>query len=122
MLKIEERLSEDEIYSLAKTIPLPVIKTLSERNMIPIQRLDFLLELAEVLGLGGISVPGFDQNNATHEVIINNVNPNKVTCNHTRGYLSTIFSDGLGKTFECNETECVSHGGSACHFVLSVRG
>lgn len=122
ILKIEERLSPSEIYELAKKIPLPIIKILSERQMKELERLDFLLQLAEVLGMGSISVPNFDRNKNTHEVIITNTNPNKVSCHHTRGYLASIFSDALTKIFECTETECVSQGMGNCKFTLSIKG
>ncbi len=122
ILKIEEHLPPEEIYVLAKKIPLPIIKILSDRKMKELERLDFLLQLAEVLGMGSISVPNFDQNNSTHEVSITNTNPNKVSCHHTRGYLASIFSDALKKTFECNEIQCVSQGAESCKFTLSVKG
>jgi predicted hydrocarbon binding protein len=121
ILKIEERVSPDEIYELAKKMPLPIIKILTDRKMEELERLDFLLELAEVFGMGNISVPNFDQNKSTHEVVITNANPNKILCHHTRGYLASVFSDSLKKTFECNETQCVSKGGENCKFTLSPK-
>ena len=122
VLKIEEHLSPDEIYELAKKMPLPIIKILSDRKMKELERLDFLLQLAEVFGMGSINVPNFDQSKITHEVTITNANHNKISCHHTRGYLSSIFSDSLKKSFECNETECVSKGAGKCKFVLSAKG
>ncbi len=122
ILKIEEHLSPEEIYGLAKKIPLPIIKILSDRKMKELERLDFLLQLAEVLGMGSINVPNFDQNNSTHEVAITNTNPNKVSCHHTRGYLASIFSDALNRTFECTEIQCVSQGAEDCKFTLFVKG
>ena len=122
ILKIEEHLSPEEIYILAKKIPLPIIKILSDREMKELERLDFLLQLAEVLGMGSISVPNFDQSNAMHQVIITNTNPNKVSCHHTRGYLASIFSDALKKNFECEENQCVSRGADSCKFTISVKG
>lgn len=122
ILKIEEHLSPDEIYELAKKMPIPIIKILSDRQMKEIERLDFLLQLAEVFGMGSINVPNFDQNKATHDVTITNANPNKISCHHTRGYLASIFSDSLKKNFECNEIECVSKGAEKCKFVLSSKG
>ena len=121
ILKLEEQLQPNEIYELAKKMPLPIIKVLSERKMKELERLDFLLELAEVFGVGSISVPNFDQTKLTHEVIISNSNPNKVSCHHTRGYLATVFSDSLSHNFECDETECVSRGGENCKFVLFTK-
>lgn len=121
ILRIEEHLPPDEIYEFAKKMPLPIIKILSDRKMNELERLDFLLELAEVFGMGSINVLDFDQNKSTHEVIITNVNPNKVSCHHTRGYLASIFSDSLKRNFECDETQCVSKGGENCRFVLSSK-
>ena len=66
LLKMEEHLSPEEIYVLAKKIPLPIIKVLSDREMKELERLDFLLQLAEVLGMGSISVPNFDQSNVVY--------------------------------------------------------
>lgn len=122
ILKIEEHLQPDEVYELAKKMPLPIIKILSDRKMDELERLDFLLELAEVFGMGSISVTNFDQDRSTQEVIIANANPNKVSCHHTRGYLASIFSDSLKKSFECAETDCVSKGAKSCRFVLSSKG
>ncbi len=121
VLKIEEHAQPDELYELAKKMPLPIIKILSDRKMKELERLDFLLELAEVFGMGSVNVPNFDQNQSTHEVMITNANSNKVSCHHTRGYLATVFSDSLKKNFECEETQCVSKGGKTCIFVLSVK-
>lgn len=122
VLKIEEHLSSDDIYDLAKKMPLPIIKILSDRQMKGLERLDFMLQLAEVLGMGSIDVPNFEQGKATHEVNIINTNPNKISCHHTRGYLATIFSDSLTKNFECEEVSCVSKGAEKCSFVLSAKG
>ncbi len=119
VLKIEERLSPDEIYDLAKKIPEPIIKILIERQMKSLERLDFLLELAEVLGMGSIQIPNFDKDKKSHQVIIKNTDPNKVSCHHTRGYLASIFSDSLNKKFECQETQCISKDGESCVFILT---
>lgn len=121
ILKIEECTPPDQLYELAKKMPLPIIKMLSDRKMNEIERLNFLLELAEVLGMGNVSVPNFDQNQNTQEVTITNANANKVSCHHTRGYLSSIFSDSLKKNFECDETQCVSKGAEKCIFILSIK-
>ncbi len=122
ILKIEEKLSEQDIYELAKEMPLPIIKALTDRKMDELERLDFLIELAEVFGMGSISVPGFDQSKSSHEVVVANADPEKSSCNHTRGYLASIFSESLKKEFECEETECVSSGAESCRFVLSSKG
>ncbi len=119
ILKIEEQIAPDEIYELAKKIPLPIMRMLSDRKMRGLERLDFLLELAEVFGMGRIEVPDFDQNKKTHEVIITNISSNKISCHHTRGYLASIFSDSLNRNFECDEKECISKGDKTCRFILS---
>ena len=119
ILKIEEHLQPEEIYELAKKIPLQVIKILTDRKMAELERLDFLLELAEVFGMGSISVPNFNQTNETYEVLIVNANKNKVSCHHTRGYMATVFSDSLKKNLKCEETQCISKGAENCKFVLS---
>lgn len=121
VLKIEEKLEPDDIYELAKKMPESIIKILTERKMGEIEQLDFLLELAEVFGMGSISVPEFNQEKLVHEVIINNANANKVQCNHTRGYLAAIFSNSLKKTFECKELQCISNGSENCRFVLDLK-
>ena len=121
ILKIEEQLSPEEIYQLAKKIPLPIMKILSERQMKDLERLDFLLQLAEVLGMGSINVPDFNQNSNIQIVTIKNANQNKVSCHHTRGYLASIFSDSLNRVFECEEVQCVSQGAESCKFTLSVK-
>lgn len=119
VLKLEEKLSIEELYSLSKKIPEPIIKILTQRKMNDLEKLDFLLELAEVLGMGNIQIPNFDQQKTIHEVIIKNSTANKVSCHHTRGYLATVFSDSLKKNFECQETKCVSKGDEHCLFILS---
>ncbi len=122
ILKMEEHLSPDEIYELAKKMPIPIIKILSDRKMNELERLDFLLELAEVLGMGSISVQNFDPGQDTQKVTVANSSPDKISCNHTRGYLASIFSDSLKKDFECKESECVSGGSSEkCIFVLTAK-
>lgn len=121
ILKMEEQIKPDQVYKFAKKIPVPILKILSDRKMDRLERLDFMLELAEVFGMGNINVPNFDQTKRTHEVIITNANHNKVSCNHTRGYLSTIFSDALNNNFECEETECVSKGFENCKFTISIK-
>ncbi len=122
ILKIEESVPPDEIYELAKKIPLSILKILSDRKMGELERLDFMLELAEVFGMGNINVPNFDQKRSNHDVIITNSNQNKVPCHHTRGYLASIFSDALHKNFECIETECISNGAENCKFSLLAKG
>ncbi len=121
ILKLEEHLQPKEIYELAKKMPLPIIKILSDRKMKELERLDFLLELAEVFGMGSISVPGFDQAKDTHDVTISNADTDKVSCHHTRGYLATVFSDSLKKNFECEETQCGSEIGKECRFILIIK-
>ena len=120
VLKIEEHLQPEEIYKLAKLMPLPIIKILTDRKMAELERLDFLLELAEVFGMGSISVPNFNQSNESHDVTIVNANKNKVSCHHTRGYLATVFSDALKKNLKCDETQCISKGAENCKFLLST--
>ncbi len=122
ILRIEERIPPDEIYKLAKKMPMPIIKILSDRKMAELERLNFLLELAEVFGMGTINVPNFDQTKSVQEVIVTNASPNKVSCHHTRGYLASVFSDSLKKNFECKETQCVSKGAENCKFTLSAKG
>lgn len=119
ILKLEEHLQPNEIYLLAKKIPEPIISILVQRGMKDLERLDFLLELAEVFGMGSIQIPGFERENKKHEVLVKNATPNKVSCHHTRGYLATAFSTSLKKKFECQETKCVSTGAEQCVFVLS---
>ena len=121
ILKMEERLSPDEIYVLAKHIPAPIEKVLEERQMKDLERLDFLLELVEILGMGSLNIENFDKTSNTHKVIISNTNPNKISCNHTRGYLASAFSTSLEKNFECEETECVSTGSQKCVFILNAK-
>ena len=84
-----------------------------------LERLDFMLELAEVLGMGQIQIPDFDQKKSKHEVVIKNSTTNNVSCHRTRGYLATIFSDSLKKKFECQEIKCASKGNEYCQFVLT---
>lgn len=121
VLKIEEKLDPNEIYSYAKKIPEKIIYILRQRGMKDLEMLDFLLELAEVFGMGSVQVPDFSQNKSSHEVIIKNANPNKLSCHHTRGYLATVFSDSLKKNFDCEETKCVSRGAENCVFILSSK-
>ncbi len=121
ILKVEEIIEPNKIYELAKHIPMPIIKILTDRKMNELERLDFLLELAEVLGMGSINVPDFQKDNKVHKIIINNSTTNKISCNHTRGYLATVFSDSLKKDFECEEKECISKGNSQCVFILSIK-
>ena len=121
ILKLEETLEPNQIYELAKKMPQTIIKILTNRKMIELERLDFLLELAEVLGMGNINVPDFQKENNTHKIIINNSAKNKVSCHHTRGYLAAIFSDSLKKDFECEEIECISKGNTQCIFILSIK-
>ena len=116
--RLEEKITSEEVYSYSKKIPDKIISILRERGMKDLERLDFLLELAEVLGMGNVNVPSFDQTKKNHEVVIKNANSNKVSCHHTRGYLATVFSDCLKRKFECEETTCVSKGGENCTFVL----
>ena len=86
-----------------------------------LEQLDFLLELAEVFGMGSINVLNFNQKDETHNIIIKNANKNKVSCHHTRGYLASIFSSTLNKTFECKENECISEGAEACKFTIYIK-
>lgn len=122
ILNLEEKLDPDEIYFNAKKIPIAIIKILNERKMGNLERLNFLLELAEVFGMGSINVSNFDQSKTTHDVIVTNANKNKVSCHHTRGYLATVFSDSLSKAFECKETQCVSEGAENCKFIVYIKG
>lgn len=121
ILKMEEYLQPEEIYTLAKHIPVPIAKVLTDRKMKDLERLDFLLELVEILGMGSLKIENFDQNSNTQKVIVSNSNPNKISCHHTRGYLANAFSSSLEKNFECEETECISKGGDKCVFMLSAK-
>ncbi len=121
ILKMEEYLKPEEIYDLAKHIPIPIEKVLTDRKMKDLERLDFLLELVEILGMGSLKIDNFDQTSDIQKVIVNNSNPNKISCHHTRGYLASAFSSSLNKNFECEETECISKGGEKCLFLLTAK-
>lgn len=86
-----------------------------------IEMLDFLLELAEVLGFGRIDVKKFDKDNDEYEICITNSSTNAITCHHTRGYLASSFSKSLEKNLECKEVTCRSKGAAECKFVLTIE-
>lgn len=121
IINLEEKLNPEDIYEFAKKMPIPIIKILCDRKMGDLERLDFLLELAEVFGMGSISIPNFDQKNNTHEVTVTNTEKNKVSCHHTRGYLATAFSSSLNKKFECKENECITTGSENCKFTIYIK-